>query len=192
MSTSQNKIPLFSREDYDDCEIRMQAHLAAMDDEMWTVITEAPLKIMKPNLAFAVSNGEPQFLEKARHEYTNDDKKKANLDNVARDILYKTLDKDKNMFSKIKTCATTKDIWEKLVQIYEGSDETKENKLTVAQQKLLRQSGPRPDPRLLRQAALEALTRSARTDSPRRTGRKQISDDDRRRRRVGGGGGGVF
>ncbi|KZV19996.1 hypothetical protein F511_26307 [Dorcoceras hygrometricum] len=50
----------------------------------------------------------------------------------------------------------------------------------------LRQSGPRPDPRFLRQAALEALTRSARTDSPRRTGRKQISGDDRRRR-VGGG-----
>ncbi|KZV54093.1 hypothetical protein F511_36031 [Dorcoceras hygrometricum] len=47
----------------------------------------------------------------------------------------------------------------------------------------LRQSGPRPDPRLLRQAALEALTRSARTDSPRRTGRKQFSGDDRRRRR---------
>ncbi|KZV30684.1 hypothetical protein F511_41917 [Dorcoceras hygrometricum] len=55
----------------------------------------------------------------------------------------------------------------------------------------LRQSGPRPDPRLLRHAALEALTRSARTDSPRRIGRKQISGDDRRRRRVGGGGGGV-
>ncbi|KZV21220.1 hypothetical protein F511_17954 [Dorcoceras hygrometricum] len=56
----------------------------------------------------------------------------------------------------------------------------------------LRQSGPRPDPRLLRQAALEALTRSARMDSPRRTRRKQISGDDRRRRRVGGGGGGVW
>ncbi|KZV32236.1 acyl-CoA dehydrogenase-related protein [Dorcoceras hygrometricum] len=54
----------------------------------------------------------------------------------------------------------------------------------------LRQSGPRPDPRLLHQAALEALTRSARTDSPCRTGRKQISGDDRRRRV--GGGGGVF
>ncbi|KZV52247.1 histidine kinase 1, 2, 3 plant [Dorcoceras hygrometricum] len=53
----------------------------------------------------------------------------------------------------------------------------------------LRQSGPRPDPRLLRQAALEALTRSARTDSPRRIGRKQFSGEDdgggawRRRRR---------
>ncbi|KZV17473.1 hypothetical protein F511_41923 [Dorcoceras hygrometricum] len=39
------------------------------------------------------------------------------------------------MFSKIKTCATAKEIWEKLVQIFEGNDETKENKLTVAQQK---------------------------------------------------------
>ncbi|KZV57990.1 folylpolyglutamate synthase-like [Dorcoceras hygrometricum] len=58
----------------------------------------------------------------------------------------------------------------------------------------LRQSGPRPDPRLLRQAALEALTRSARTDSPRRTGRKQFSGDDRRRRgrRTTGGGGGAW
>ncbi|KZV15969.1 hypothetical protein F511_20453 [Dorcoceras hygrometricum] len=110
MSTSHNKIPLFSKEDYDDWKIRMQAHLAALDDEMWVVITEGPLKIMKPNLAFAISNGEPQFLEKSRHEYTSEDKKKANLDNVARDILYKTLDKDKNMFSKIKTCATAKDM----------------------------------------------------------------------------------
>ncbi|KZT75254.1 hypothetical protein F511_47721 [Dorcoceras hygrometricum] len=91
-----------------------------MDDEMWNVINDGPLKIMKPNLAFSVSNGEAQFLEKDRREYTNDDKNKANLDNVARDILYKTLEKDKNMFSKIKTCATAKEIWEKLVQICEG------------------------------------------------------------------------
>ncbi|KZV57139.1 hypothetical protein F511_41268 [Dorcoceras hygrometricum] len=39
------------------------------------------------------------------------------------------------MFSKIKTCTTSKEIWEKLIQICEGNDETKENKLTVAQQK---------------------------------------------------------
>ncbi|KZT76275.1 hypothetical protein F511_46701 [Dorcoceras hygrometricum] len=87
MSTCHNKIPMFSKEDYDDWKIRMQAHLAAQDDDMWSVITEGPLKIMKPNLAFAISNGEHQFLEKSRHEYTNEDKKKANLDNVARDIL---------------------------------------------------------------------------------------------------------
>ncbi|KZV39174.1 hypothetical protein F511_25745 [Dorcoceras hygrometricum] len=39
----------------------------------------------------------------------------------------------------------------------------------------LRQSGPRPEPRLLRQAALEALTRSARTNTPRKTRPEQFS-----------------
>ncbi|KZV41214.1 hypothetical protein F511_17173 [Dorcoceras hygrometricum] len=55
-----------------------------------------------------------------------------------------------------------------------------------------RQSGPRPEPRLLRQPALEALTNSARTDSPRRVGRKRISGDNGRRRRTAGGGGGLW
>ncbi|KZV23906.1 splicing factor 3B subunit 1-like [Dorcoceras hygrometricum] len=47
-----------------------------------------------------------------------------------------------------------------------------------------RQSGPRPNPRLLRQAALEALTRSARTNTPRKTRPEQFSA-----KLVGGGGG---
>ncbi|KZV16729.1 senescence-associated carboxylesterase 101-like [Dorcoceras hygrometricum] len=53
-----------------------------------------------------------------------------------------------------------------------------------------RQSGPRPEPRLLLQAALETLTNSARTDSPRRVGWK--TNFRRRRRRTAGGGGGVW
>ncbi|KZV47545.1 hypothetical protein F511_32691 [Dorcoceras hygrometricum] len=39
------------------------------------------------------------------------------------------------MFSKIKTCTTAKEIWEKLTQICEGNDKTKENMLTVSKQK---------------------------------------------------------
>ncbi|KZV29985.1 hypothetical protein F511_19747 [Dorcoceras hygrometricum] len=38
----------------------------------------------------------------------------------------------------------------------------------------LRQSGPRPDPRLLRQAALEALMRSARMNTPQKLGRNNF------------------
>ncbi|KZV20490.1 hypothetical protein F511_34747 [Dorcoceras hygrometricum] len=52
----------------------------------------------------------------------------------------------------------------------------------------LRQSGPRPDPRLLRQAALEALTRSARTNTPRKTRPEQFPAKWRRRRAAHGGG----
>ncbi|KZV13568.1 hypothetical protein F511_45270 [Dorcoceras hygrometricum] len=70
---------MFSKEDYDDWTIHMQTHLAAQDEDMWSVITEGLMKIMKPNLAFAISDGEPQYLEKRRHEYTNEDKNKANM-----------------------------------------------------------------------------------------------------------------
>ncbi|XP_075504387.1 uncharacterized protein LOC142541814 [Primulina tabacum] len=73
------------------------------------------------------------MVEKHRSEWTAEDKKKENLDNVAKDILYETL--DKNMFAKINTCTIAKEIWEKLTQLCEGNDQTKENKLTVAIQK---------------------------------------------------------
>ncbi|KZV55005.1 hypothetical protein F511_27528 [Dorcoceras hygrometricum] len=59
----------------------------------------------------------------------------------------------------------------------------------------IRQSGPRPEGRLLRHLALEGLTRSARTDSPRKTDR---SKSNHRRQaaadggRCGGGGGRVW
>ncbi|XP_073046050.1 uncharacterized protein [Primulina eburnea] len=73
------------------------------------------------------------MVEKHRFRWTAEDKKKENLDNVAKDILYKNL--DKNMFTKIKTCSTAKKIWEKLTQLCAGNDQTKENKLTFAIQK---------------------------------------------------------
>ncbi|XP_073120704.1 uncharacterized protein [Henckelia pumila] len=75
------------------------------------------------------------MVEKPRAEWSDEDKKKSNLYNVAKDILYKTL--DKNMFIKIKTCSTAKEIWEKLTQLCEGNDQTKENKLTVSIQKFV-------------------------------------------------------
>ncbi|KZV24478.1 triacylglycerol lipase [Dorcoceras hygrometricum] len=56
----------------------------------------------------------------------------------------------------------------------------------------LRQSGPRPKWRLLRQPALEGLTRSARTDSPRQVGRNKFRRLRRRRREERKGGGGLF
>ncbi|KZV58401.1 Transcription factor jumonji domain-containing protein isoform 1 [Dorcoceras hygrometricum] len=47
----------------------------------------------------------------------------------------------------------------------------------------LRQSGPRPEARLLRQPALEGLTRSVRTDSPRQGARNKFRRERRRRPR---------
>ncbi|XP_073130807.1 uncharacterized protein [Henckelia pumila] len=131
--TSLCKIPMFSKEDFDDWKIRMQAHLSTLDDDMWFVITDGPLAITKINTAIALSGGGPQYIEKPKIEWTAEDKKKTNFCNVAKDILYKTL--DKNTFSKIKTCKIGKEIWEKLIQLCEGNEQTKENKLSVATKK---------------------------------------------------------
>ncbi|KZV39277.1 hypothetical protein F511_25613 [Dorcoceras hygrometricum] len=51
-----------------------------------------------------------------------------------------------------------------------------------------RQSGPRPEPRLLHQPALEALTNYARTDYPRKTRPERFPTKRRRRRAAHGGG----
>ncbi|KZV55850.1 hypothetical protein F511_18314 [Dorcoceras hygrometricum] len=99
---------MFSKEEYDVWKIRMKAHLVAQDDDMWFVITDGPIKIMNPNTAIAILDGVPQWTEKPRMEWKSEDKKKSNMDNVANDILYKTL--DNNMFSKIQTCTTAKEI----------------------------------------------------------------------------------
>lgn len=73
------------------------------------------------------------MIEKHGSELTTEDKKKENLDNLVDEILYKII--EKNMFNKIKTCSTAKEIWEKFTQLYEDNDQTKYNKITVAIQK---------------------------------------------------------
>ncbi|KZV40752.1 hypothetical protein F511_25604 [Dorcoceras hygrometricum] len=85
----------------------MQAHLLAQDDDMWFVITDGSMKIMKVNTA-VISDGASRIVEKPRYEWKSEDKKKTNLDNVANDIIFKTL--DKNMFSMIKMYPTAKEI----------------------------------------------------------------------------------
>ncbi|KZV29047.1 hypothetical protein F511_15138 [Dorcoceras hygrometricum] len=58
--------------------------------------------------------------------------------------------------------------------------------------KKIRQSGPRPEGRLLRQPALEGLTRSARTDSPRKTDQSKSDQLAAAAAAVEAGGGGGF
>ncbi|KZV37065.1 hypothetical protein F511_05305 [Dorcoceras hygrometricum] len=82
-------------EEYGVWKIRMQAHLAAQDDDMWCAITDGPIKNLKSNTAMAISSGAAQWVEKPRLGWTSEDKKKANLD---KDNLYKML--DNNMFSE--------------------------------------------------------------------------------------------
>ena len=116
---------MFSKEEYDHWKLRMRAHLTAQDEDMWYVITDGPIQILKVDSSTTSTDEAPKMIEKPRYEWTAEDKRKNNLDNIAMNILYKTL--DKNMFSKIQTCTNAKEVWEKLTQLCEGNKQTKEN-----------------------------------------------------------------
>ncbi|MDQ9783678.1 hypothetical protein, partial [Serratia marcescens] len=78
---------MYDKEDFDYWKVRMEGHLSALDDDMWYVIANGPLEIMKI-IPSTLEGGEPRIIEKPRIEWTMEDKKKNNLDRIAKDILY--------------------------------------------------------------------------------------------------------
>ena len=128
--TRPDDIPVLSRENYDIWKIKMQVYLAAQNDDIWNVITEGPIK----TLVTTPLEDDSQMMVNPLYEWTAVDKKKAKIDNMAKNILYKAL--DDSMFKRIKLCSSAKEIWEKLVQLCEGSEQNKENMKIAATQKL--------------------------------------------------------
>ncbi|XP_031108432.1 uncharacterized protein LOC116012902 [Ipomoea triloba] len=79
---------------------------------------------------------EPRAAEmrlKEKSMITSEERTWANLDNIARDILYMAL--DKSLFPRVTKCKSAKEIWTILIQITEGDEQEKENKLTIAMKK---------------------------------------------------------
>ncbi|XP_031106188.1 uncharacterized protein LOC116010825 [Ipomoea triloba] len=86
-------------------------HLSALHDEMWDVISDGPIEIMKVNPSSILSPDGPQYVSKPKMEWTSDDRLRSNLDNIAKDILFKAV--DDTIFPKIRKCKTAKDVWDK-------------------------------------------------------------------------------
>ncbi|XP_031131738.1 uncharacterized protein LOC116033121 [Ipomoea triloba] len=100
---------------------------------MWDVISDGPIEIMKVNPSSILSPDGPQYVSKPKMEWTSDDRLRSNLDNIAKDILFKAV--DDTIFPKIRKCKTAKDVWDVLIQIGEGDEQEKDNKLTIAMKK---------------------------------------------------------
>ncbi|XP_019157180.1 PREDICTED: uncharacterized protein LOC109153771 [Ipomoea nil] len=109
----------------------MQAHLSAIHDEMWGVIENGPIMITMVNTQAAAQGADPTVLiPKPKSQLTSEEKTRANLNNVVRDILYKCL--DDSLFPRVRKCKTTKQIWDTLMDLGEGDEQEKDNKLTMA------------------------------------------------------------
>ncbi|KAL6585910.1 hypothetical protein OROMI_002554 [Orobanche minor] len=94
---------------------------------------DGPFIFMKDNTTEGVAAGEPEKIPNRRNEMSSEERKLANLDNRARDILYQTMDKATML--KIKNCNNAKEVWDTLAVMCEGTELIKENKLSIATQK---------------------------------------------------------
>lgn len=109
MEDSISKHLIFSLDRFDDWKLRMQTHLYALHNKMWDVITNRSVKIWMVNLAWSTLNPDaPRYLEKSYQEWTNENRKRNNFDNIAKDILFKVV--DETIFPKIHKLELTKEI----------------------------------------------------------------------------------
>ncbi|VFQ69821.1 unnamed protein product [Cuscuta campestris] len=127
-------LPKFSLLGYDDWKIMMEAHLYALHDCMWMVLEDGPLKIQMENSERNPATPDVvQYIPKPKEKWDDRDCKKHNLDNVAKAVIFKTL--DPITFSKIKHLKTAMEIWQGLGKLCEGSEDLRKQKIEVLLEK---------------------------------------------------------
>ncbi|XP_031096974.1 uncharacterized protein LOC116001225 [Ipomoea triloba] len=67
------------------------------------------------------------------YKWSSKDRKRNNLDNIAKDLLFRAI--DETIFPRVRKCKMAKEVWNTLMLIGEGDEQEKENKLTVAMKK---------------------------------------------------------
>ena len=132
-----SRVPKLTESNYNSWKVKAFAYLCACDDEMCDIISDGPIRIFKViTRATGATEATPDgYVEKPKHEWSADERRRANLDNVGRNALYTAIGDNDNLFNKVKSCKTTKEIWDKLATICEGSTKIKENKLSIAMQR---------------------------------------------------------
>lgn len=109
-------------------------HLKAIHHRMLDVLEEGPITFYwnpvdngKMSTDTSTRGITRKRTPKNKSKLIDDERKLFNLNQVARTEIIKTLSKD--IIEKIKNCKTTKEMWDKLVLLCEGTNHNKENKL---------------------------------------------------------------
>ena len=118
---STNRPPLFNGSNYTYWKARMKIFIQALDYDMWSIIVNGPHTPTK------IIDGEEST--KPEKKWDEVDKKLAQLNAKAMNVLYCAL--DANEFNRISTCASAKEIWDRLEVTHEGTNQVKESKINM-------------------------------------------------------------
>ena len=109
---SVNKPPYFNGSDYSYWQNRMQVFLRAQDHQIWNVVSRGPF-----------------LLPEDDETWTKDQITKSNLNWSTMNIMQCSLHPTE--FSRVSSCATAKEMWDKLQVIYEGTSKVRETKANI-------------------------------------------------------------
>jgi len=120
-----NRAPIFDGENYDYWKECMTVYIHSVDMDVWDAVANGQFQSQ------VVANGVAQ--DKPKADWSDDDKKKVQYDLKARNILISSL--GVNEFHSVSHCKTSKDMWDALETLHEGTDEVKQSKVnTLVQQ----------------------------------------------------------
>jgi len=116
--SSINRSPTFSGINYALWKIRMKIFMESIDSCIWEVVVHGPFVPMQ-----VVKD---ETVAKPRSEWNESEKKKAQYDLVAKNIITSAL--TMNEFFKISQCNSDKEMWEVLKVTHEGTDDVKRSR----------------------------------------------------------------
>ncbi|KAL3519121.1 hypothetical protein ACH5RR_021710 [Cinchona calisaya] len=120
---SVTRPPMFNGINFISWRDRMKIFLQSIDIDLWYVVNEGPFE------ASIIDDHTNRRREKTRNELTPQGKANLTLNAKAMNVLYNAL--DANESTRVKGCSSAKEIWDKLKEIHEGSDDVREQKKSL-------------------------------------------------------------
>ncbi|KAD4180043.1 hypothetical protein E3N88_28634 [Mikania micrantha] len=123
-----NKPPMFTPEDFDTWKVRMEGFIRNQDFKLWKSVLEGPYI---PTVAAAGAGG--AAVPKDPSMYSDEDYKKMEVDSKALWLIQMSI--PNSIIHAFKKCKSAQELWNSLKQMYDGSDDVKENKKDMLKQK---------------------------------------------------------
>ena len=141
-------VPILDRySNFDIWKIRFQAYATMVYPETSWILENGPIVIKEPNPKYVTPRREgnarnqddelatvPEFIVKHPEKYTPEDRRRSFLDLVIKERLLQAL--SDSTVNRVKHLTTAKEIWDKLCEMHEGSEDIKSSKLDIAMAKV--------------------------------------------------------
>ncbi|GAV87447.1 LOW QUALITY PROTEIN: DUF4219 domain-containing protein/UBN2 domain-containing protein, partial [Cephalotus follicularis] len=114
--------PFFDGNNYSHWKAKMTIFIQDLDFNLWDIIIDGP---ERPH---TVSKEGVKTL-KPKSLYTDDDIKKIQLNAKAKHVIICAL--NSNEFNRVSSCATAKEMWDRLEVTYKGTNQVKDTKINI-------------------------------------------------------------